>query len=103
METVTHVDVQSVMYRCERCAETFAQASVQPTPVPAPLREVLSPREFVVMTYLPTRMTNREIAAKLFISTNTLKTHVKAIYRKLDATSRSDALVKARAFGRVGH
>jgi PAS domain S-box-containing protein len=75
---------------------------VPPTPLLAPLREVLSPRERVVMTYLGTRMTYREIAAELFISTNTLKTHVKAIYRKLDATSRADAVARARALGRVG-
>ena len=54
------------------------------------------------MTYLGTRMTYREIAAELFISTNTLKTHVKAIYRKLDATSRAEAVAKARALGQVG-
>ncbi len=53
------------------------------------------------MAYLGTPMTNREIAEELFISTNTLKTHVKAIYRKLDATSRSDALAKARGAAAV--
>jgi PAS domain S-box-containing protein len=68
----------------------------QPTPLPAPLREVLSPRECVVMAYLGTPMTYRDMAAELFISTNTLKSHLKAIYRKLGATSRSDALAKAR-------
>ena len=72
-----------------------------PTPLLPPLREVLSPRELVVMAYLATRMTNREIAGELFISTNTLKTHVKTIYRKLDVTSRAEALAKAGALGQA--
>jgi PAS domain S-box-containing protein len=86
-------DQMSVSQRQFPTTDTRAQ----PTPLPAPIRDVLSPRERVVMVYLGTRMTYREIAAELFISTNTLKSHVKAIYRKLDATSRSDALAKARA------
>ena len=61
------------------------------------LTEVLTDRQRVVMIYLGTQMTYREIAAELFISPNTLKSHVKAIYRKLGADSRSDAVVRASA------
>jgi len=63
--------------------------------------ETLSPREQVVMAYLGTSMTYRDIASELCISPNTLKSHVKAIYRKLGAESRSDALAKARAVARI--
>ena len=47
--------------------------------------EQLSPREVTVLRYLPSRLTNQEIAAQLFVSMNTLKTHQKRIYRKLGA------------------
>ena len=59
----------------------------------------LSPREQGVLRYLQTRLSTREIAGELFISMNTLKTHLKSIYRKLDASSRSDAVARGRAAG----
>jgi LuxR family transcriptional regulator, maltose regulon positive regulatory protein len=64
--------------------------------VPAELLEPLSPREGEVLRYLPTMMSNADIAAELFVSVNTVKTHVKSIYRKLDATRRPDAVRRAR-------
>jgi LuxR family maltose regulon positive regulatory protein len=63
---------------------------------PAELLEPLSPREAEVLRYLPTMMSNADIAAELFVSVNTVKTHVKSIYRKLDATRRPDAVRRAR-------
>ena len=59
----------------------------------------LSAREQGVLRYLQTRLTTREIAGELFISMNTLKSHLKSVYRKLDASSRSDAVARARAAG----
>ena len=59
--------------------------------------EQLSPREVTVLRYLPSRLTNQEIAAELFVSMNTLKTHQKRIYRKLGADSRRQAVDIARA------
>jgi LuxR family maltose regulon positive regulatory protein len=61
--------------------------------------EDLSQRERAVLRWLPTRLTAREIAGELFISMNTLKSHLKTIYRKLDATSRADAVARAVAHG----
>lgn len=66
---------------------------------PQPLIDRLSPRELEVLEYLPTRLSNAEIAATLFVSTNTVKTHVKHIYQKLGATDRDDAVRKARELG----
>ena len=54
--------------------------------------EELSSREIVVLQLAADGLTQREIADQLFISYNTVKTHLKATYRKLGATSRDDAL-----------
>jgi LuxR family maltose regulon positive regulatory protein len=59
--------------------------------------ESLSPRERAVLGYLPTMMSNQEIASELFVSVNTVKTHLKAIYRKLDVSDRREAVRRARA------
>jgi LuxR family transcriptional regulator, maltose regulon positive regulatory protein len=59
--------------------------------------EPLSPRERAVLRYLPTMMSNQEIASELFVSVNTVKTHLKAIYRKLDVADRREAVSRARA------
>ena len=58
--------------------------------------EPLSPREAAVLRYLPTMMSNQEIASELFVSVNTVKTHLKAIYRKLDVPDRREAVRRAR-------
>jgi LuxR family maltose regulon positive regulatory protein len=64
--------------------------------LPAELLEPLSAREGEVLRFLPTMMSNADIASELFVSVNTVKTHVKSIYRKLDATRRQDAVRRAR-------
>jgi ATP/maltotriose-dependent transcriptional regulator MalT len=66
---------------------------------PAPGGAVLSEREQEVLRCLRTRLTTREITAELFISMNTLKSHLKSINRKLGATSRADAVARAKALG----
>jgi DNA-binding CsgD family transcriptional regulator len=57
---------------------------------------VLTDRERVVLHYLPTLMSNTEIAAEMVVSVNTVKTHLKSIYRKLGVDRRRDALLRAR-------
>jgi LuxR family transcriptional regulator, maltose regulon positive regulatory protein len=64
--------------------------------LPAELLEPLSVREGEVLRFLPTMMSNSDIASELFVSVNTVKTHVKSIYRKLDVTRRQDAVRRAR-------
>jgi LuxR family maltose regulon positive regulatory protein len=64
--------------------------------LPAELLEPLSGRESEVLRFLPTMMSNADIASELFVSVNTVKTHVKSIYRKLDVTRRQDAVRRAR-------
>jgi LuxR family maltose regulon positive regulatory protein len=58
--------------------------------------EPLSPRERTVLRYLPTMMSNQEIASELCVSVNTVKTHLKAVYRKLDVPDRREAVRRAR-------
>jgi LuxR family maltose regulon positive regulatory protein len=61
----------------------------------APLTE----REREVLDYLPTRLSNSEIASTLFVSTNTVKTHLRHLYIKLDVADRDDAVEKAAQLG----
>ena len=63
---------------------------------PPGLLEPLSERERAVLRLLPALLSNPEIASELFVSVNTVKTHIKTIYRKLDVTSRRDAVIRAR-------
>ena len=58
--------------------------------------ESLSDREQIVLRYLPTALSNKRIAAELHMSVNTLKTHLKSIYRKLGAGSRGESVAHAR-------
>jgi len=61
-----------------------------------PLVVPLSEREQVVLRYLSSRLSAGEIAEELYVSLNTVKTHIKSIYRKLDTNRRWDAVKRAR-------
>ncbi len=61
--------------------------------------EPLTEREQRILRYLPTMLTNAEIGAEVFVSLNTVKTHLRSIYRKLDANGRAEAVEKARRLG----
>ena len=58
--------------------------------------EPLTERERDVLRFLPSRLTLGEIASELYISLNTLKFHLKVIYRKLEVSSRAEAAEVAR-------
>jgi ATP/maltotriose-dependent transcriptional regulator MalT len=68
-------------------------------PADAVLSEPLTDRERELLAYLPTRLTNAELAARFFVSVNTVKTHMAHIYRKLDAPNRSAAVSRATELG----
>jgi len=59
----------------------------------------LTPREIVVLQRLQYRGSYTEIAHELFVSTNTVKTHVRNVYTKLGVTSRTSALAAATVLG----
>jgi LuxR family maltose regulon positive regulatory protein len=68
----------------------------------APLLDPLSDAELRVLRYLPSNLKTPEIAAELFVSANTVRTHVRHIYAKLDAHDRSEAVARARALRLLG-
>ena len=62
----------------------------------------LSSRELEVLRYLPTVLNAAEIADELHVSVNTIKAHTRSIYRKLDASRRREAVIRARDAGLLG-
>jgi LuxR family maltose regulon positive regulatory protein len=94
-----------------------ARALVQSCPDPGALRELiaarrresrqnghrdeLTDRELGVLRLLPSQLSLREIGVELFVSLNTVKTHVRSIYLKLGAASREQAVARAREEGLI--
>ena len=66
---------------------------------PRRLREPLSQAEARVLRYLPTRLSAPEIADEMYLSVNTVKTHLRHLYDKLGAHRRHEAVEQARALG----
>jgi LuxR family transcriptional regulator, maltose regulon positive regulatory protein len=66
---------------------------------PRRLREPLSHAEARVLRYLPTKLSAPEIADELYLSVNTVKTHMRHLYDKLGVHRRHEAVEQARALG----
>ncbi|UCC76198.1 MAG: response regulator transcription factor, partial [Anaerolineales bacterium] len=66
---------------------------------PSSLVEPLTERELQVLRLLTTRLSSTEIAEQLFLSPNTVRSHMKSIYGKLDVHSRADAVQRAEELG----
>ena len=64
--------------------------------------EELSPTELRVLRYLPTNLSRPEIAGELSVSVNTVNTHIRNIYAKLQARDRSSAVRRARQLRLLG-
>ncbi len=65
------------------------------------LADDLTPRERELLAYLPSRLTIADIAAQCFVSTNTIKTHMGHIYRKLGVAGRDAAIERATELGLI--
>jgi LuxR family maltose regulon positive regulatory protein len=63
------------------------------------LLEALSESELRMLRYLPTNLTAPEIARELYVSLNTVKTHIRNLYAKLGTHHRAEAVDRARALG----
>jgi LuxR family maltose regulon positive regulatory protein len=59
----------------------------------------LTERELAVLRLLPARLSNREIGGELYVSINTVRSHIQAIYRKLEVATRDEAVAHARRLG----
>lgn len=102
--TLLLAEARSLVRRCadpgivgRYLARTAARHGLSvPAPRTAGLVEQLTEREAAVLRYLPTGMSQREIANELYVSLNTTKTHCTAIYRKLGVDNRKAAVQTAR-------
>ena len=63
------------------------------------VRDLLSPRERMVLTHLDGELSLAEIASEMFISLATVKSHCATIYRKLESRSRRSAVARAKTIG----
>jgi LuxR family maltose regulon positive regulatory protein len=91
-----HSEIQS--QRSREANPTRNGSGLQLTP-DAGLRETLTPRELDVLELLVQRLQNKEISEKLFVSPETVKSHLKNIYQKLGVGKRRQAVEKARKIG----
>ena len=94
----TPVSVHPIRDEADRAVEWLVAHSVE-GPHQAVLFGALTPRELVVLERLSHRGSYSEIARELFVSTNTIKTHVQNIYGKLGVTDRASAVAAATVLG----
>jgi DNA-binding CsgD family transcriptional regulator len=92
--TALHPYVDELSVRAQAAAASNGPASPPPG-------GPLSDRELTVLRLLASRLTTTEIAGALFVSANTLKSHMKSIYRKLDVASRTAAVHQGEARGLI--
>jgi LuxR family maltose regulon positive regulatory protein len=86
--------LQGLVARAEQDLRVTARRTT-----PMTYTEDLSDKERAVLRLLPTNLTQREIGNQLYVSFNTVKTHIKSIFRKLGVTTRHDAVRRARDIG----
>jgi LuxR family maltose regulon positive regulatory protein len=93
--------VQQLLDACAASALGMRRPGTTPTTreEKAPLLEPLSERELDVLELIALGLTNRQIAARLYLSLNTVKVHTRNIYGKLDVHSRTQAVARARLLG----
>lgn len=61
----------------------------------------ISPREYEVLQVLAEGLANKEIAARLHVSPNTVKTHLSRLFQKLEVARRTEAVHKARSLSLI--
>jgi LuxR family maltose regulon positive regulatory protein len=86
--------LEAASSRLERSSQ-----STRPDQSQGGLIEPLSERELEVLRLIAQGLTNREIAARLFLSLNTIKVHTRNIYGKLGVNNRTQSVARARKLG----
>jgi LuxR family maltose regulon positive regulatory protein len=79
-----------------RIQDRFASQLPRAAEAPRQPEAALTDSELAVLRFLPSHMTNQEIAEALFLSINTVKTHLRSAYRKLGVSSRRQAIGRGR-------
>lgn len=93
LRRAVHSVSQGQRFLCEAASASMAESIVQ---------ESLTPREMDVLKLLGEGLDNKTISARLRIALGTVKTHVKAVLEKLDASSRTQAVATALQRGLIG-
>jgi LuxR family maltose regulon positive regulatory protein len=78
-----------------RLLASFSESGVAPAPSRQPLIEPLTVRELEILRLIADGLTNQEIARRLVLAVGTVKTHTASLYRKLDVSSRTQAVARA--------
>ena len=93
--------IQLILSSFESALQRAANATVKPSSAASDpeIVETLSSRELEIVALLSERMRDKEIAGRLFISPETVKTHLRNIYGKLDAHGRREAVRRAVKIG----
>jgi LuxR family maltose regulon positive regulatory protein len=88
----------------ELLARTERSLQLAPAPSTAPMLQAdleLSERELTILRLLTSDLSQREIGCELYISLNTVKGHVRSIFRKLGVTTRAEAVARGRELGLI--
>ncbi len=97
-------DERDLLVNLEIALYNFAQQNISTQPklslsaINKRINKPLSEREFEVLQSIYEGKTNQQMAESLFVSVNTIKTHIANLYLKLEVSSRTAALVKIRAW-----
>jgi LuxR family transcriptional regulator, maltose regulon positive regulatory protein len=97
LEPFLSMQPDAVMARTQMAALESRLARAQRVATAGP--SLLTNAELRVLHLLPTNLTHEEIGQRLFVSRNTAKSHAAAVYRKLGAASRTEAVEAAKAAG----
>jgi LuxR family maltose regulon positive regulatory protein len=108
------LDARALVEQARELIEGFADAGILPALLEQADRALGSPprrrveltaplteRELAVLRLLATPLSNREIGRELYVSVNTVRTHVQAVYRKLEVATRAEAVTHARQLGLI--